>query len=134
MNRRKRARLMSETPQDLKVRTKQFALRVIRLYSALPKTTEAQAIGKQVLRSGTSVGAQYREGHRARSNAEFISKLESALQELEETAYWLELLVESEIISQKRLQPLIIEADELTAILVSSVKGAKRRGKEKQER
>ncbi|GIW89831.1 MAG: four helix bundle protein [Pirellulaceae bacterium] len=125
---------MSEPVQDLKVRTKEFALRIIRLYCALPKTTQAQVIGKQMLRSGTSVGAQYREGHRARSNAEFISKLESALQELEETVYWLELLVDSQIIGKDRLLPLMKEADELTAILVSSVKGAKKRGKGTEER
>ncbi|HEY0049727.1 MAG TPA: four helix bundle protein [Pyrinomonadaceae bacterium] len=80
---------------DLKTRTKSFALRIIKLYKALPNTVEAQIIGKQILRSGTSAGAQYREGTRARSNAEFISKIESALQELEETAYWLELLIEA---------------------------------------
>ena len=74
---------------DLKMRTKKFALRIIRLYSAVPKTTEAQVIGKQLLRSGTSVGAHYRESTRARSTAEFISKLEGGLQELEESAYWL---------------------------------------------
>ena len=72
---------------DLKTRTKQFVLRIIRLYSALPKNTEAQVIGKQMLRSGISVGAHYREGIRGRSNAEFISKLECGLQELEETIY-----------------------------------------------
>jgi four helix bundle protein len=76
---------------DLKTRTKQLALRTIRLYSALPTTTVAQVLGKQLLRSGTSVGAHYRESVRARSNAEFISKLEGGLQELEETGYWLEL-------------------------------------------
>ncbi len=77
---------------DLRVRTKAFALRVIRLYCSLPKVTEAQVLGKQVLRSGTSVGAQYREAVRARSRAEFVSKIETALQELEETviglSYW----------------------------------------------
>lgn len=78
---------------DLKIRTKQFALRIIRLYSALPDTTEAQVIGKQILRSGTSVGAHYHEGIRSRSKAEFISKLEGGLQELEETVYWMELIV-----------------------------------------
>ncbi len=82
--------------QDLKKRTKKFALRIIRLYSSLPKSTEAQVIGKQVLRSGTSVGAHYREACRSRSNAEFISKIEGGLQELEETIYWLELLIESD--------------------------------------
>ena len=67
---------------DLKTRTKQFALRIIRLFGALPKTVEAQVLGKQLLRSGTSVGAHYREAHRARSNAEFISKIEGGLQEI----------------------------------------------------
>ena len=79
------------TPQtgrfDLKARTKQFALRIVRLYSRLPKTTEAQVLGKQLLRSGTSVGAHYREASRARSNPEFVSKVECGLQELEETVY-----------------------------------------------
>ena len=69
----------AKPPDDLRARTKAFALRIIRLYSALPKSTEAQVIGKHVLRSGTSVGAHYREGHRARSNAEFVSKLATAL-------------------------------------------------------
>ena len=73
--------------QDLKIRTREFALRIIRLYTSLPKTTEAQVIGKQVLRSGTSVGAHYREGCRAKSNADFINKIEGSLQELDETLY-----------------------------------------------
>lgn len=80
-----------ESPLDLKHRTKEFALRVIKLYSALPNSSESQIIGKQVLKSRASVGAQYREAFRARSNAEFISKMQSALQELDETSYWLEL-------------------------------------------
>jgi len=106
-------------------RTKLFALRIIRLYAALPKTAAAQVIGKQMLRCGTSVGAQYREARRARSRAEFISKTESALQELEETAYWLELLCEGEIMPAKRLVELQNETSELTAMLVSSAKTAK---------
>jgi four helix bundle protein len=73
-------------PVDLRTRTKQFALRIVRLFAALPKSTEAQVIGKQLLRSGTSVGAHYREANRARSEAEFISKLEAGLQELDESA------------------------------------------------
>lgn len=81
--------MTEEKGKDLKLRTKNFALRIIKLFSALPKQTEAQVIGKQILRSGTSVGAQYREACRARSDAEFISKIESGLQELEETMYWL---------------------------------------------
>ena len=112
---------------DLRIRTKAFALRIIRLYASLPKMTEAQVIGKQLLRSGTSVGAHYREAMRARSTAEFISKIEDGLQELEETIYWFELLADSEIVSAKRLADLQHEADELTAILVSSVKTAKLR-------
>lgn len=112
-------------PLDLKVRTKQFALQIIRLYTALPKTTEAQVIGKQVLRSGTSVGAQYREAQRAKSDADFINKMEGSLQELDETCYWLELLKDSGIFSAEKLTPLIKEADELTAIFVTIVKKVK---------
>jgi four helix bundle protein len=110
---------------DLKIRTKTFALRIIKLFSSLPRTPEAQVIGKQVLRSGTSVGAQYREACRARSNAEFISKMESSLQELDETSYWLELLVEGEMVKPAKLRELQNETNELTAIFVSSVKTAK---------
>src|SRR5690349_93233 len=106
--------------RDLRARTKKFALRIIRLYVSLPKTTEAQVIGKQVLRSGTSPGAHYCEAIRARSVAEFISKIEGALQELEETIYWLELLIEAELVSENRLRNLIQEATELIAILVAS--------------
>ena len=112
---------------DLRERTKSFALRVIRLYSALPKSTEAQVIGKQLLRSGTSVGAHYREGTRSRSTAEFVSKIEGGLQELEESAYWMELLVEAEIIPEARLKELQQEANELTAILVTCSKNAKKK-------
>ncbi len=114
-------------PRDLFVRTKEFALRIIRLYEALPKTTVAGVIGKQVLRSGTSVGAQMREGKRSRSDAEMISKTESALQELEETAYWLELLAESGIVDAEKLTGLRNEADQLTALLVTSAKTLKAR-------
>ena len=111
--------------RDLQMRTKSFALRVVRLYCALPKTTEAQVLGKQVLRSGTSVGAHYREAIRARSSAEFISKIEGGLQELEETTYWLELLIESGIIPEAKLADMLREADELTAMLVASARTAK---------
>ena len=113
---------------DLKTRTKVFALRVIKLYSSLPKTTLAQTLGKQLLRSGTSVGAHYREGMRARSNAEFISKLEGGLQELEETIYWLELVIESGIFKENRVADLISEAEELVAVIITCVKNAKKKG------
>jgi len=110
---------------DLKIRTKSFALRIIKLYVSLPKTTLAQVLGKQVLRSGTSVGANYREANRARSKLEFISKMGDCLKELDETAYWLELLVESNVISQQKLSALIDETDQLTAIFVSIINKAK---------
>ena len=113
--------------QDLRKRTKDFALRIIRLYSFLPESTVAQVIGKQVLRSGTSVGAHYREAFRSRSDAEFISKIQGGLQELEETVYWFELLIESELVSEKRLKNLLQEASELTAIFITSVNKAKQK-------
>jgi four helix bundle protein len=117
-------------PEDLRTRTKRFSLRIIRLFAALPKTTEGQVIGKQLLRAGTSV-AHYREATRARSDAEFISKLEGGLQELDEAAYWMELLSESGIIAPARLTELQKEVDELTAILTTCVKNAKQKKENK---
>jgi four helix bundle protein len=117
---------MPHGPADLKNRTKIYALCIIRLYQALPKSGEAQIIGKQILRSGTSVGAQYREACRAKSPADFISKMEGSLQELDETAYWLELLAESQIVSIEQVIELQKENDELIAIFVASVKTAKK--------
>jgi len=116
-------------PRDLKERTRDFALRIIRLYVSLPRSTTAQVIGKQVLRAGTSVGAHYREACRAKSNADFVNKLEGALQELEETGYWLELLGGAGIVSGEMLAALRQEAEELIAILVAIVKSTKARGK-----
>lgn len=116
-------------PQDLKVRTSEFALRIVRMYVSLPKTTEAQVLGKQVLRSGTSIGAHYREGHRAKSDADVISKFEGALQELDETEYWLDLLVRAEIVPLHKLEPLLKETNELTAIFVTIVTKIKKRNK-----
>ena len=114
------------TPQkDLRERTKSFALRTIRMFVTLPKTTEARVLGKQVLRSGTSIGANYREAYRGRSKAEFISKCGDCLREIEETAYWLELLVDGGIVAASKLAPLRQEIDELTAIFVTIVKHSK---------
>ena len=110
---------------DLPERTKEFALRVIRLYSALPKSTEAQILGKQVLRSGTSVGANYREANRARSKAEFIAKIGDCLKELDETAYWFELLGESGVVSDSKLTSLRDECDQLLAIFTTISKKSK---------
>ena len=114
---------------DLMKRTKQFALRVIRMYTAVRKSDVGRVLGHQALRGGTSVGAHYREAHRARSTAEFISKIEGALQELDETRYWFELVIESGLVRAARLQSLQIEASELSAILTASAKTAKRRGR-----
>ena len=115
----------TDAPQDLKIRTKKFALRVIRMYSALPHTTEAQVLGKQVLRSGTSVGANYREAQRARSKAEFVAKLGDCLKELDETAYWFELLMDSGIVVPAKLANLVSEGDQLLAIFTTISKKAK---------
>ncbi|MGC3966412.1 MAG: four helix bundle protein [Pirellulales bacterium] len=106
-------------------RVKKFALRVIRLYSVLPSTPLHQTLGKQAFRSSTSAGAHCREARRSRSTAEFVSKLQVALQELDETAYWLELIVESEILPLERVADLRQENDELIAILTSIVKREK---------
>ena len=113
---------MQNSGQDLRERTTAFALRILRMHAALPKSAAAQVLGHQVLRSGTSVGANYREAHRARSKAEFIAKCGDCLKEIEETNYWLELLVEAKVVPAARLAGLRQEADELTAIFVSIVK------------
>jgi len=109
----------------MKERTKEFALRVVRLYASLPKSVIAQTLGKQVLRSGTSVGAHYREAVRSRSDAEYISKVEGALQELEESRYWLEFLADTGVCQAEAVAALRQEADELTAMLVACAKKAK---------
>jgi four helix bundle protein len=119
---------MRDERQDLRGRTKTFALRIIKLYTALPKSTEAQVLGKQILRSGTSVGAHYHEACRAKSDADFISKIEGGLQELEETIYWLELIAEAKIFPLTRLKALQTEAEELIAIFVTMVKNVKAKG------
>jgi len=121
----------SKTPQDLRTRTSDFALRIIKLYVSLPKTTEAQVLGKQILRSGTSVGANYREGHRAKSDADIVNKFETALQELDETDYWLELLVKSNITPAQKVEPLRKETNELIAIFTTIVTKIKKRKNER---
>jgi four helix bundle protein len=118
---------IAQASYDLRLRTRAFAVRIVRLYTSLPKTAEAQVLGKQLLRSGTSVGAHYHEATRSRSNAEFISKLETGLQELEESIYWMNLLVDCGIAGRQQLSALFQECDELAAIFVSSVKTVKRR-------
>ncbi|MCZ2121846.1 MAG: four helix bundle protein [Anaerolineales bacterium] len=119
-----------DAPQDLRTRTTDFALKIVKLYGSLPKATEAQVLGKQVLRSGTSVGANYREGHRAKSDADIVNKFETVLQELDETDYWLDLLVKSNILPLTKAELLIKETNQLIAIFTTIViKIKKRMGK-----
>jgi four helix bundle protein len=110
---------------DLRQRTKAFAMRALKLYSSLGNQTAEQVLGKQLLRSGTSVGAHYREAQRARSPAEFISKIEVALQELEESDYWIELLVEARFVKHQQVANLQEEIQELLAMLTASVRTTK---------
>jgi four helix bundle protein len=117
----------AENQRDLKLRTKEFAGRVIRLFAALPKDTAAQVLGRQLLRSGTSVGANYREANRGRSKPEFIAKIGDCLKETDESVYWMELLRDEGFLPATRLQPLLNEADELIAIFVTINKRARER-------
>lgn len=112
-------------PEELKLRTKKFALRVIKLYRSLPKGKDAEVLGYQLLRAGTSVGANYRAACRARSQADFISKITIVEEEADESAYWIELLVESELVKKELLVELLKEANELTAIFTASGHTAK---------
>jgi four helix bundle protein len=112
--------------EELKERTKQFALRVMRLVDALPKTPKGRAIASQLVRSGTSVAANYRAACRGRSKAEFISKLGVAEEEADETALWMELIIADRLLPEKKVGSLLCEANELTAILAASYISASR--------
>jgi four helix bundle protein len=112
-------------PEELQRRTKNFALRIIRVFKSLPKSDEARTLGKQMLRSGTSVAANYRAVCRSRSKAEFVARLGIVVEEIDETVLWLELLSESEILPVVRLGALLKEANELFAIFVRSQLTAK---------
>lgn len=114
--------------EELKRRTKQFGLRVIRLVESLPKNRTAEVIGNQLLRSGTSVAANYRAACRAKSKADFISKMGTVEEEADESLYWMELLIEAGIVKQELLEPLMQEANEFLAITVASINTA-RKGK-----
>lgn len=116
---------MENEPQELKERTKLFARRIIRLYVSLPKDTVSQLLGKQLLRARTSVGANYREANRARSKPEFISKMGDSLKELEETAYWLELLTDERIVRKEKMASLLDETNQLNAIFTTIIKKAR---------
>ena len=109
---------------DLKARTKQFALRVIKLVDALPRTIQGRAVANQIIRSATSVAANYRAACRARSRAEFIAKIGVVEEEADETAFWLELIIDSALLTQTRVRPLLTGAGELVAIMAVSRKSA----------
>jgi len=111
--------------EELKKRTKQFGLRGINVVEALPNTRTANVIGNQLLRSATSVGVNYRSACRGRSKVDFISKIGIAIEEADESLYWMELLIEAGIVLEERLSPLMQEANELVAILTASVKTAR---------
>ena len=111
--------------EELRNRTKRFALRIIRLFQHLPRTTEAQVLGKQLLRSGTSVGANYRAAGRGRSKAEFISKMGIVVEEADETIFWVECLIESGIVKPELLTDILAEANELVAIFAASQRTAR---------
>jgi four helix bundle protein len=110
---------------DLRQRTKSYAIRIVRLYRSLPHSSDAQVLGKQLLRSGTSVTANYRAACRARSRAEFISKISIVLEEADESAFWLELLGETEVVLPEKLATLVRETNELTAIFGASLRTSK---------
>ncbi|MGD0694221.1 MAG: four helix bundle protein [Terriglobia bacterium] len=120
----KETRIM--TPKEMRDRTKSFALRVIKLVDAMPRTLAGQVTGRQLLRSATSVGANYRAACRAQSRAEFAAKLSIVVEEADESLYWLELLNESGLVKPRRLVDLLREASELLAIAIASRKTAKR--------
>jgi len=105
---------------DLKKRTKRFALRILKLVSALPNTVQGRTVGGQLARAGTSVGANYRAACRGRSKAEFVAKLGIVIEEADESGFWLELIIEGELLRAELVQPLLDEANELTSIMTRS--------------
>jgi four helix bundle protein len=115
---------------ELKKRTKAFALRVMKLVGALPETMAGRTIGNQLIRSATSVGANYRSACRGRSKPEFVAKLGIVVEEADECVYWLELIIEGELLKTALVEPLLLEANELTAIMIASHKTAQSRIKD----
>jgi four helix bundle protein len=118
---------MVQSAEEFKKRTKQFALRIIRLADSLPKTATGRHIGGQLLRAGTSVGCNYRAACRARSPAEFCAKLGIVEEEVDESIYWVELLIEAGLVQEKRLNSLLQEANEILAMVIASITTARRR-------
>ena len=115
------------TGQEFKNRTKQIALRTIKLVESLPRTISAQIIGKQLLRSGTSIGANYRAACRGKSTVEVLHKLAIVEEEADESLYWMELLIDSKIVSENKLKMLMNDINEIVAMIVASMKTMRRR-------
>jgi four helix bundle protein len=119
-------RLPKSNDRDLGVRTRNLAVRIVRLYISLPKTTEAQVLGKQLLLSGTSVGAHIAESNRGKSRADFANKIDGALQELDESVYWMKILMDTRIVDESKLHDLLDECGQLSAILATMVHRVRR--------
>ena len=115
------------TEQEFKNRTKQIALRVINLVESLPRTRSAEVIGKQLLRSGTSIGSNYRAACRAKSTADLLHKLAIVEEEADESLYWMELLIDSSIVSKRKLTSLMLDVDQIVAMTVASIKTTRSR-------
>ena len=118
---------MSTGPEELRNRTKSFAIRIVKLYNSLPYKSAAQVLGKQLLRSGTSVAANYRAACRARSRAEWIAKIGIVVEEADETVFWLEMLVDCEVVSPRSVAEILKEGHELSALFTASQKTARSR-------
>jgi len=116
------------TPKDLKDRTKRFAVNAVQLCRELPPTLDGRRVGQQLIDCSTSVAANYRATCRARSRSEFIAKLGTVLEESDESLFWLELIVDAKLMPYQKVEPLLIEADQLTAIFTASIKTAKGQG------
>lgn len=116
---------MASATEQLKDRTRSFAIRIVKLFKSLPRQDEARVIGRQLLRSGTSVGAKYRAVCRARSGKEFVAKIGVVVEEADETVFWLELLVECAIVPARKMAALLQEAEELLAIFAASQRTAR---------
>jgi len=112
------------TEREFLERTKQFALRIFKLFGALPQTIQRRAVAAQLIRSGTSVAANYRAARRARSKPAFVAKLGVVEEEADESAFWLELIIETELLSARKVEPLLAEAGEIVAMMASSKKTA----------
>ncbi|HEY2103493.1 MAG TPA: four helix bundle protein [Chthoniobacterales bacterium] len=115
---------LAKRTNALKARTKDFAIRIFRLVDALPKSVQGRAVANQIIRSGTSVASNYRAACRARSRAEFIAKIGLVEEEADETLFWLELIIETDLLAANKLKPLLREADEIVSIMAASRKSA----------